>query len=97
MIMNEQKLVGYEGLRFAIVMSAVRDYRRASRYTDKHQGEKNSCMSQMLWLKSQCESFFRSDWYKLICDIDGEKLMEIAPKLEKGFFDKGGEMRDVIY
>ena len=97
MIMNEQKLVGYDGLRFAIVMSAVRDYRRAARYVDSHRSENTTYMNQMLWLKAQCEKFFRSNWYKLICDIDGEKIMEAAPKLEKGFFDKGGEMRDVVF
>lgn len=96
MLANEQNLVGYDGLRFAIVMSAARDYKRAIRYVEKHPNEESKYMNQMKWLKSSCESFFRGKWFKTICELDGERFIQEVPKLEEGFRDKGGRIRDVI-
>lgn len=97
MLMNKIELTGYDGLRFAIILSAARDYRRAVRFLKKHDGEESTYVNQMVWLKYSCEKFFRSDWYKSICDIDGEKFIEELPKLGKSCFrDKGGAIRDVF-
>lgn len=95
--MNEKKykLDGFEALRYAIVMCAIRDYRRATRYIEKHKDENSNYTAQMRHLKSDCESFFNGSWYEMIFDMDSKMIMDIAPKLKFGFRDKGGKMRDV--
>ncbi|MCR4692307.1 MAG: hypothetical protein K5664_00315 [Firmicutes bacterium] len=50
----------YQMLADAIVMQAVRDYRRCGCYQ----------------AKKSIESFFRSDWFATICELDGERLIK---------------------
>lgn len=65
----------YQNLVNAIIMRAVRDYRRALRDLQKHpQYEPYS------WRKKEIEVFFRSQWFKDLCNINGEMLIE---KLQK--------------
>lgn len=35
---------------------------------------------RMNLLLLDCESFFRSDWYTVLCDIDGEDVMQMIRK-----------------
>lgn len=94
MLGNEQKLCGYDGLRYAIVMLAARDYKRALKYIEKHEGEDSTYMNQMKSLKSSCEVFFRGKWYRTICHIDGERFIKEIPHLEGFFRGSEGEVRD---
>ena len=49
----------YEKLAQAIIIQAVRDYR-------------NCCSYQM---RCSIERFFRSDWFMVLTNLDGEKLI----------------------
>lgn len=61
----------YAELANAIVLSAVKDYRRAL---------KRLCMyprdDSALRTKIECERFFQSRWFAVLTDVDGEVLME---------------------
>ncbi len=60
----------YHLLGNAVVLQAVRDYRKANkRY--KHSTKNSDALST----KRQCLSFFRSEWFKVLTDIDGEMLI----------------------
>ena len=50
----------YEKLANAIILQAVRDYR-------------NCCSYQM---RCSIERFFRSDWFMVLTNLDGEKLIK---------------------
>jgi hypothetical protein len=50
----------YQMLAEAIIMQAVRDYRRCG----SHQ------------VQDSIENFFRSDWFTALCELDGEKLIK---------------------
>lgn len=50
----------YQMLAEAIIMQAVRDYRRCG----SHQ------------IRDSIERFFRSDWFTALCELDGEKLIK---------------------
>lgn len=61
----------YEKLAAAVVMQAVKDYRAALRAVRKSPSS-HYVKSQ----KKALERFFRSEWYLLLTDIDGEMVME---------------------
>ena len=50
----------YENLANAIILQAVKDYRNA-----RHKGT-----------KAEIEQFFRSEWFEILTDLDGKKLIE---------------------
>ena len=52
----------YQLLVNAIIIQAVKDYRKALKYD--HRG-----------IKRECCRFFRSDWFKTLTAIDGEMLI----------------------
>lgn len=52
----------YENLAGAIIVQAVKDYKRAL-----EKGERGR--------KSECVRFFRSDWFKVLTTMDGEFLI----------------------
>lgn len=61
----------YEKLAAAVVMQAVKDYRKALRACRKSPPSH--------YVKSQREAlerFFRSDWFLLLTDLDGEMVLE---------------------
>lgn len=60
----------YHLLGNAVVLQAVRDYRKANK---RCRSAKPS--SDALSTKRQCQSFFRSDWFNVLTDIDGEMLI----------------------
>lgn len=66
---------GLENLRYAIVEKAIRDYRALLEGTML---PSSTCNIEEL------ERFFRSEWYKLLCDYDGERIMkEIREQVKK--------------
>jgi hypothetical protein len=61
-----KEIDGYQLLANAIVLQAVNEYREALRQND----------TAAKWKKISLQRFFRSDWYKLLTNVDGEMLME---------------------
>lgn len=53
---------GYYLLAEAIILKAVKDYRKALKYDARG-------------VKRECERFFRSNWFKTLTTIDGENLI----------------------
>lgn len=61
-----KEIDGYQLLANAIVLQAVNEYREALRQND----------TAAKWKKISLRRFFRSDWFKLLTNIDGELLIE---------------------
>ena len=61
-----KEIDGYQLLANAIVLQAVNEYREALRQND----------TAAKWKKINLRRFFRSDWFKLLTNVDGELLME---------------------
>ncbi|MBQ6152069.1 MAG: hypothetical protein IJJ03_10545 [Mogibacterium sp.] len=60
----------FEALRNAIVIQAAKDYRKALRALKRNP---NSISQERV--KTECELFLRSDWYKSICNVNGEMIL----------------------
>lgn len=65
----------YEELANAIILQAVKDYRDSSKILEK--GRKNY---EAKAIKSDCVRFFKSGWFSILTNLDGEALLE---KLEE--------------
>lgn len=61
----------YAELANAIVLSAVKDYRRARKQLKKHPWDTHARM-----LLKDCESFFLSGWFETLTSVDGSVLLE---------------------
>ena len=61
-MMSEAENEAYRSLANAIIMQAVKDYRKALKYD--HCG-----------IKRECCRFYRSEWFKTLTSIDGEHLI----------------------
>lgn len=61
----------YEALANAIVLQAVKDYRRALKSYVR-----NPSNNSARYKKESLERFFLSEWYRLLTHIDGEMLIE---------------------
>ena len=61
----------YEALANAIVLQAVKDYRRALKSYLR-----NPSNNSARYKKESLERFFLSDWYRLLTSVDGEMLIE---------------------
>ena len=60
----------YQALANAIVELAVKDYKQALKYYYMHP-DKNEYAQEV----DSLERFFRSGWYGMLTDLDGEYLM----------------------
>lgn len=58
---------GFDALRMAIIVRAIKDYEIALYKKDKYE-------------INNLENFFRGEWYKNICAIDGEYIIEKVRK-----------------
>lgn len=60
----------WEELANAVVLQAVKDYRtaewRVRRYTDAKKSQVRI---------RECERFFRSEWFRVLTEINGEELI----------------------
>ena len=65
----------YQNLVNAIIMQAVKDYRKALRMLRKDPEHEKS-----LFWKKDVERFFQSQWFEDLCDLDGEVLIEQLQK-----------------
>ena len=60
----------WEDLANAIVLQAVEDYRKARKVLKKYPDNREA--NDMI---RDTESFFRSDWFGVLTEIDGEYLL----------------------
>ena len=60
----------YESLAGSIVVEACKDYRKASKRLKKNPDDYKAFLC-----KRDCEKFFRSRYFGIICDLDPEILM----------------------
>ena len=65
----------YQNLAQAIIVKAVHDYRKALRGHGYYypSASKFIVASQII---AECEQFFRSDWFMVLTNLDGEMLIE---------------------
>ena len=69
--MKRPELDPYQELANAIVVMAAKDYRHALRIQYRNPD------SQTARIKiDEIERFFRSEWYRLLTDVDGEMLIK---------------------
>ena len=69
--MKRPELDPYQELANAIVIMAAKDYRHAFRI------QRRNPDSQAARIKiDEIERFFRSGWYRLLTDVDGEMLIK---------------------
>jgi hypothetical protein len=61
----------WQSLANAIVISAVKDYRAALRRLRRRPNSKTALMEI-----ADLERFFRSDWYRMLTNVDGELLIQ---------------------
>lgn len=63
----------------AVVLQAVADWRNSFRYIMKHHGSNSERIKHRVILararKDECERFFRSEWFKMLTNLDGEALL----------------------
>lgn len=68
----------YQNLANAIILLAVRDYRIALKALKMNPNSRSALVD-----KREIERFFRSDWYELLTDLDGELLIRRLNEEEK--------------
>ena len=61
----------WQDLANAIIIQAVKDHRRAQRVLKAH--PRHIAAKKV---KGETESFFRSDWYRALTNVDGEVLIK---------------------
>ena len=61
----------WENLANAIILQSVQDYREARKKLKKR--PKNEDAKLMV---SDCEAFFRSEWFKALTNVNGERLLK---------------------
>ena len=61
----------YENLANAIILQAVKDYRMALKSLKANSRNRTAQAD-----KAEIERFFRSGWYGMLTDLDGEYLMK---------------------
>lgn len=64
---------GFENLANAIIVQAVKDYRKALSGCKVDERDSNCVITE-------CERFFRSEWFRELTDVDGEYLIKTIRK-----------------
>ena len=67
----------WEDLAEAVILQAVKDYRGALKRLKRCPGNRD-----LLRKKRECERFFRSRWFAVLCSMDPEMLLERIRKEE---------------
>lgn len=60
----------YEQFKNAIILQAVKDYRKARKTL-----RKNKRNQKAKWLKEDCEQFFTGAWFEELTDINGTVIL----------------------
>jgi hypothetical protein len=60
----------YRELAYSIVLRAVEDYRMALRGKEVEEGKSTA------YTLRECVTFFRSDWFKCLANLDGEFIVK---------------------
>lgn len=68
--MRKPELDPYQELANAVIILAAKDYRHALRIQRRNPWS-NAAQSQI----DSLERFFRSDWYEVLTEVDGEMLI----------------------
>ena len=63
---------GFQELANAIIEQAAKDYRAAQRIQRRHPDNYSAHKTVL-----EVEQFFRSDWFAVLSDIDGEVLLRM--------------------
>ncbi len=66
---------GVNNLIYGIVKKAVDDWKQA-----KKRLAKNPAAKQAEWMVTDCEAFFRSDYFTNLTGMDGEEFLELLKK-----------------
>ena len=61
----------YPNLANAIILHAVKDWRKAQRIMKRHPKSESA-----KFMIKDCEDFFRSDWFMTLTDADGEFILK---------------------
>ena len=69
--MKRPELDPYQELANAIVVMAAKDYQHALRIQHRNPDSKAARIKI-----DEIERFFRSEWYRLLTDVDGEMLIK---------------------
>lgn len=69
--MSDRSFSGYEALANGIVLQAVKDYRAAIHRVKAHPDKSEIAMQEV----KDLERFFRSGWYQILTQVDGEYLI----------------------
>ena len=67
----------YNDLANAIIEMAVKDYRKARRKLERHPDNERAAIT-----KQECECFFRSEWFRVLTDMDPDYLLKQIARLD---------------
>ena len=68
--------VGFENLRYAVIVQTIQDYIAALRYKQTAEGRQEAKAA-----RQDCEKFFLSDWCMVFTNIEGDRLMEAVRRI----------------
>jgi hypothetical protein len=68
-------MANYENLANAIILQAVKDYRTALKCLKANQRNRAALAD-----RNEIERFFRSQWFSVLTDVDGESLIRSLTK-----------------
>ncbi|OXS26582.1 MAG: hypothetical protein BI182_02420 [Acetobacterium sp. MES1] len=85
----------YERLASAIIIEAVKDYRKAIRFLKHHphtpeldnDSQQNALRDKVIKNENErdaAERFFRSGWFEMLSSLDGEVLLKKVCEMEVG-------------
>ena len=67
---------GIEELRYAIIKQACVDYDEALKYLRGRNPTTSDKYLRMQAMKTDCEDFFNSEYFSILCDISGKLIMD---------------------
>ena len=76
---NERINDGWQKLGNAIVLQSVRDYRKVLYFLSIYPDNEG-----LIKYRESIEEFFLSDWFRTLCNLDGQELMRKVQRELKG-------------
>ncbi|QUO21136.1 hypothetical protein KFE18_11085 [Clostridiaceae bacterium Marseille-Q4143] len=74
--------VGFEKLRYAVIVQTIQDYITALRYLRLPPYKQTAeGRQEAKTVRQDCERFFLSDWYMVFTNIEGDRLMEAVRRI----------------